>query len=109
MTDPERPTPGFDTKPGIAASTSDAATGTAVSDQAVGGAHDDAVGSAGQEVPHRAVSPAEDARKTGRADVGEVSRRAEEPRRTHAGDPFEDVGDADVQADRTGYPERSGM
>jgi hypothetical protein len=80
-----------------------------VSDQAVGGAHDDAVASAGQDVAHRAVPPVDDARNAERADVGQESGRGEEPRRTHAGDPFEDVGDADVQADRTGYPERSGM
>ena len=124
MGEPERPTPGFASGPGAAGSTSDAATETAVSDQAVGGAHDELSesaghgghsghsGESGHKADDRAVPPdVDDTWNADRIDVGTGGMRGKEQgrRTTAAGDPFEDVGDEDVQADRTGYRKRSGM
>jgi hypothetical protein len=123
MAEPERPAPGFATGPGSAGSTSDAATETAVSGDAVGGAHDDLSQSAGQagqaagaghpghNASQRAVPPdVEDTWNADRIDVGPGSMRGDEQgRRTASGDPFGDVDGDDVQADRTGYRKRSGI
>jgi hypothetical protein len=117
MAEPERPTPGFASGPGEAGSTSDAATETAVSGEAVGGAHDDLsestghAGHSGHKADHRAVPPdVDDTSNADRTDVGPGGLRGKEQgRTTAAGDPFEDVGEEDVQADRTGYRKRSGM
>jgi hypothetical protein len=114
MAGPERPTPGFASGPGIAGSTSDAATETAVSDEVVGGVHDDlsqSAGHAGHNADDRAVPPdVDDTWSADRTDVGPGGLRGKQQgRTTAAGDPFEDVGEEDVQADRTGYPMRSGM
>jgi len=87
--EPGRPTPGFERGRGPAGSTSDAATGTGVSDEEArvpaGGTPDTAVESA-------APRPTE-------ADSTKPSD----------GDPFADVSPDDVEADRTGYRRRSGI
>lgn len=111
MTDPTRPGPGFATGRGPAGSTSDAATGTGVTDS-VGEAHAEPVESAGHNARLRAVPPdVRDNPNADRTDVGPESVRGEE-RQQHqptAAEPFADVDDAAVQADRTRYPRRSGM
>jgi len=110
VTESKRPRPGFTDNPGPAGSTSDAATGTGVSD-AVGGAYPEPAESTGHKAHPRAVPP--DVRDTwneDRTDVGLESVRGEERQQEPASaDPFADIDDADVQADRTRYPRRSGM
>jgi hypothetical protein len=110
VTEPKRPRPGSAADPGPAGSTSDAATETGVGD-AVGSARTEPAASTGHNSHPRAVPPdVRDAWNADRTDVGPESVRGEERQQQPASaDPFADVDDADVQADRTSYPRRSGM